>query len=136
MKLRRSPAPPAVLIFLAPGLQLALVLVVFLLLSMNFLLQPGVSVVLPKSPFVLSPQRSPRVVTITAPPVSAIFYENQEVTEAQLRELLQGVKGRTQTIIIKADQRAFYEKISSVMNAALELGFPVVLATSEPSPGP
>lgn len=136
MKLRRSPAPPAVLIFLAPGLQLALVLVVFLLLSMNFLLQPGVSVVLPKSPFVLSPQRSPRIITITAPPVSAIFYENQEVTETQLRELLQGVKGRTQTIIIKADQRAFYEKISSVMNAALELGFPVVLATSEPSPGP
>jgi len=136
VKLRRSPAPPAVLIFLAPGLQLALVLVVFLLLSMNFLLQPGVSVVLPKSPFVLSPQRSPRIITITAPPVSAIFYENQEVTETQLRELLQGVKGRTQTIIIKADQRAFYEKISSVMNAALELGFPVVLATSEPSPGP
>ncbi len=92
--------------------------------------------VLPKSPFVLSPQRSPRIITITAPPLSAIFYENQEVTEAQLREMLQGVKGRTQTVIIKADQRAFYEKISSVMNAALELGFPVVLATSEPSTGP
>jgi len=136
VKLRRSPAPPAVLIFLAPGLQLALVLVVFLLLSTSFLLQPGVSVALPKSPFVLSPQRSPRIVTITAPPLSAIFFENEEVTEAQLRERLQTVKGRTQTVIIKADQRAFYQKISTVMNTALELGFPVVLATSEQQVGP
>lgn len=131
MKLKRSPAPPQVLIFLAPGLQLALVLVVFLLLSTNFLLQPGVSVVLPKSPFVLSPQRSPRIVTITAPPLSAIFYENQEVSEEELHKRLQAIKGRTQTVIIKADERAFYEKISAVMNVALELGFPVVLATQE-----
>lgn len=136
MKLRRSPAPPAVLIFLAPGLQLALVLVVFLLLSTSFLLQPGVAVALPKSPFILSPQRSPRIVTITAPPLSAIFFENEEVTEAQLRERLQSIKGRTQTVIIKADQRAFYQKISSVMNTALDLGFPVVLATSEQQVGP
>lgn len=136
MKLRRSPAPPAVLIFLAPGLQLALVLVVFLLLSTSFLLQSGVAVALPKSPFILSPQRSPRIITITAPPLSAIFFENEEVSEAQLRERLQSIKGRTQTVIIKADQRAFYEKISSVMNAALELGFPVVLATSEQQIGP
>lgn len=136
MKLRRSPAPPAVLIFLAPGLQLALVLVVFLLLSTSFLLQSGVAVALPKSPFVLSPQRSPRIITITAPPLSAIFFENEEVSEAQLSERLQSIKGRTQTVIIKADQRAFYEKISSVMNAALELGFPVVLATSEQQIGP
>jgi len=136
VKLRRSPAPPAVLIFLAPGLQLALVLVVFLLLSTSFLLQSGVAVALPKSPFILSPQRSPRIITITAPPLSAIFFENEEVSEAQLRERLQSIKGRTQTVIIKADQRAFYEKISSVMNAALELGFPVVLATSEQQIGP
>jgi biopolymer transport protein ExbD len=136
VKIRRSPAPSPVLIFLAPGLQLSLILVVFLLLSMSFLLQPGVSVVLPKSPFILSPQRSPRIVTITAPPLSAIFYENQEVSETQLRERLQSIKGRTQTIIVKADRRAFYDKVSAVTNAALELGFPVVLATSEQGTGP
>ena len=135
MKLRRSPAPPLLLIFLAPGLQLALVLVVFLLLSTSFLLQPGVSVILPKSPFVLSPQRNPRIITITAPPLSSIFYENQEISENDLRDRLQAIKGRTQTIIIKADQGAFFERISSVMNTALELGFPVVLATSEQGGG-
>ncbi len=106
-------------------------MIVFLLLSTTFMLQPGVAVALPKSPFILSPQRNPRVVTITAPPLSSIFFENEQVTEAQLRDRLKVVKGRTQTVIIKADQRAFYQKISAVMNIALELGFPVVLATSE-----
>ena len=41
------------------------------------------------------------------------------------------LQGRSQTIIIKADKRALYENISAVMNAALETGFPVVLATAE-----
>ena len=131
MKIRRSPVPPPGLLFLAPSLQLGLVMIVFLLLSTTFMLQPGVAVALPKSPFILSPQRNPRIVTITAPPLSAIFFENEEVTEAQLRDRLKVVKGRTQTVIIKADQHAFYQKISAVMNVALELGFPVVLATSE-----
>ena len=41
------------------------------------------------------------------------------------------MRGRSQTVSIKADKRALYENISSVMSLALELGFPVVLATSE-----
>ena len=49
----------------------------------------------------------------------------------RLREALRRIQGRSQTIIIKADKRALYENISAVMNAALETGFPVVLATAE-----
>jgi biopolymer transport protein ExbD len=49
----------------------------------------------------------------------------------RLRETLQKIQGRSQTIIIKADKRALYGNISAVMNAALETGFPVVLATAE-----
>lgn len=135
MKLRRSPAPHPVLIFLAPALQLVLMLIFYLLLSTTFLLQPGVAVTLPQSPFILSPQRSPRIVTITSPPLSAIFFENEEVSESQLRERLQKMRAPSQTIIIKADKKAFYDKIAVVMNIALELGFPVVLASSEEGNG-
>ncbi len=131
MKLRRSPAPHPVLLFLAPALQLALAIIFFLLISSSFLLQPGVAVSVPSSPFVVSPLRNPRIISVTAPPLSAIFFENQEVSLATLQDKLKGLRGRTQTIVIKADKRALYENITSVMNAALELGFPVVLATSE-----
>ena len=48
-----------------------------------------------------------------------------------MRKALQEIKGRSQTIIIKADKRALYENVSAAMNAALEAGFPVVLATTE-----
>lgn len=136
MKLRRTPIAQPFLLFLAPSLQLVLILIFFLLLSSTFLLQPGVAVTLPKSPFMLSPQRNPRIVTVTAPPLSAIFFENSEVTESELRRLLQDSRGRAQTIIIKADQRAFYEKISAVMSIALDLGIPVVLATAEEGTAP
>jgi biopolymer transport protein ExbD len=131
VKLRRSPAPHPVLIVFAPALGLALILIFFLLISTTFLLQPGVAVDVPRSPFLLSPQRNPRIISVTAPPLSAIFFENEEVSLARLREALQRIQGRSQTIIIKADKRALYENISAVINAALETGFPVVLATAE-----
>jgi biopolymer transport protein ExbD len=117
----------------APALGLGLILIFFLLLSSTFLLQPGVAVEVPRSPFLLSPQRNPRIISVTAPPLSAIFFENQEVSLPHLREMLQKMQGRSQTLIIKADRRAPYENISAVMNAALETGFPVVLATAEES---
>ena len=49
----------------------------------------------------------------------------------RLREDLQKLQGRSQTIIIKADKRALYENISAVMNVGLETGLPVVLGTAE-----
>jgi biopolymer transport protein ExbD len=131
VKLRRSPAPHPVLIVFAPALGLALVLIFFLLLSTSFMLQPGVAIDVPRSPFLLSPQRNPRIISVTAPPLSAIFFENEEMDLARLREKLQRLQGRSQTIIIKADKRALYENVSAVMNVALQTGFPVVLATSE-----
>jgi len=131
VKLRRSPAPHPVLVVFAPALGLALILIFFLLLGTSFMLQPGVAIDLPRSPFLLSPQRNARIISITAPPLSAVFFENEEVDVARLREALQKLQGRSQTIIIKADRRALYENVSAVMNVALETGFPVVLATAE-----
>jgi biopolymer transport protein ExbD len=131
VKLRRSPAPHPVLVVFAPALGLALILIFFLLLGTSFMLQPGVAIDVPRSPFLLSPQRNSRIISITAPPLSAVFFENEEVDVARLREALQKLQGRSQTIIIKADKRALYENVSAVMNVALETGFPVVLATAE-----
>ena len=131
MKLRRSPSPNPALLFLAPAFGLFLILLFFLMPSSAFLLQQGISVTVPQSPFLLSPQRNPRIISITAPPLSAVFFENEQTDLTGLRQALQKIRGRSQTVIIKADKRALYENISSVMNLALELGFPVVLATSE-----
>ena len=133
MKLKRSPSPPAALLFLVPALLLPLLLVFFVLLSSTFLLQPGVAVTLPDSPFMLSPQRDPRIITLAPPPSSAIFFENEQVDEATLKEKLSKIRGRSSTIIINADRRALYDRVTAVVSLALDLGFPVVLATAEES---
>lgn len=135
MKIRRTPDPHPVLILIAPALGMGLIIMCFLLLSRSFLVQPGVKVDMPSSPFVFSPSRDPRIVSITAPPLSGIFFDKQRMDVTQLREALRKIRGRSQTIIIKADKRALYENISAVMNVALDLGFPIVLATTEENDG-
>ncbi len=79
MKLRRSPPLNPALLFVAPALQVALILIFFLLMSTTFMLQPGIAVEVPKSPFLLKPQRSPAVVSVTAPPLPALFFDNPQM---------------------------------------------------------
>lgn len=119
--------------FVAPALQVALILIFFLLLSTTFMLQPGIAVNVPESPFVLTPRRQPAVVSVTPPPLPAIFFENEEMDAKTLRKKLMAARGKVQTIIVQADREAPYELVAEVMNASLEVGLPVVLATAEDS---
>ena len=106
-------------------------LIIFIVLSTSFLLQPGVEVSVPDSPFLLTPQRDPLIVSIVAPPVSAVYFENEQVTLEELRERLGRRSSRNNTIIVKADRRAPFEQLAGVMNISLGMGYPTVMATSE-----
>jgi len=131
VKLVRTPGPHPALIFVAPALDVVLVLVFFVVLSTSFLLQPGIAVNVPESPFLLAPQRDPQVVSITGPPVSRTFFEDEQVTPAALRAKLSAQKGLKRTVVIKADRRAPIEDVTAVLTIALELGYPAVIATAE-----
>ena len=131
MKLERSQPPLPAFLFIAPALDVILALVFFIVLSTSFLLQPGVEVTVPDSPFLLAPQRDPLIVSILAPPLSSIYFENMEVDEARLREKLESRKSRNHTLIIKTDKHASFDQLALVMNISLELGYPTVIATSE-----
>jgi len=131
VKLQRTPGPHPALIFVAPALDVILLLIFFLLLSTSFLLQPGIAVSVPDSPFLLAPQREPQVVSITAAPTSSVYFENGQVSFDSLREKLAAQRGSKRTIIIKADRQAPFEQMARVMAIALELGYPTVIATSE-----
>lgn len=131
MKLERSQPPLPAFLFIAPALDVILALVFFIVLSTSFLLQPGVEVTVPDSPFLLAPQRDPLIVSILAPPLSSIYFENMEVDAAGLREKLESHKSRNHTLIIKTDKHASFDHLALVMNISLELGYPTVIATSE-----
>lgn len=131
MKLQLSPALHPGLLFIAPSLNVVLLLVFYIILSTSFLIQPGVAVSVPDSPFLLAPQRNPLIISIVAAPLSAVYFENEETTVEELGKKLRARADRHHTLIIKTDRRAPFEKLAAVMNLSLELGYPTVVATSE-----
>ncbi len=131
MKIQRSPGLHPALMFIAPSLNVVLLLVFYIILSTSFLLQPGVKVDVPQSPFLLAPQRNPLIISIAAAPISSIYFENEAVTFEELRRKLKEYGGRNHTVIIKTDRRSAVEELAKVMTVSLSLGYPTVIATSD-----
>jgi biopolymer transport protein ExbD len=130
VKLERSPGPHPALMFIAPALDVVLALVFFIVLSTSFLLQPGIAVSVPDSPFLLAPQRDPLVVSLVAAPASAVYFEDEQVSLDELRSRLERRPTRNNTIIVKSDRLTAVEDLARVMNITLALGYPTVIATS------
>ncbi|PYJ39046.1 MAG: hypothetical protein DME84_03160 [Verrucomicrobia bacterium] len=110
----------------------AFLLLFFLLLSSNFILQQGISVSMPFSRFTLGPQTSRQIISITGGAAPAIYFQDQRVTMEQLGPLLDGAKRRDESIIIKADRSTSYETVVEVANAALEHGITSVALAATP----
>jgi biopolymer transport protein ExbD len=111
---------------------LAFLLVFFLLLSSNFILQQGISVSMPFSRFTLGPQTNQQIISITGGAVPAIYFRDQRVTMEQLGPLLDTAKREGLSIIIKADRSTSYETVAEVTNAVLEHGITSVSLAAAP----
>src|SRR5437016_13188807 len=111
----------------------AFLLVFFLLLSSNFILQQGISVSMPFSRFTLGPQTNQQIISITGGTVPAIYYRDQKVAIAQLGPLLDAAKREGLSIIIRADRSTPYEIDEQVTNAVLEHGITSVALAATPS---
>ncbi|PYK10549.1 MAG: hypothetical protein DME61_03135 [Verrucomicrobia bacterium] len=119
-------------IVLVALVDLAFLLVFFLLLSSNFILQQGISVSMPFSRFTLGPQTSRQIISITGGAVPAIYFQDQRLTMEELGPLLDAAKRRDESIIIKADRSTSYETVAEVANAALEHGITSVALAATP----
>ena len=108
-------------------------LIFFLLLSTNFVLQPGVAVSLPLSRFSLGPQVNPQVISITGGAVPAIYFRDQKVALDQLGPLLDAAKKDGRPVIIKADRVTPYELVVAVTDAALGHGITSVSLAAAPA---
>jgi biopolymer transport protein ExbD len=133
MKLRRTINFNFGWVILVALVDVAFLLVFFLLLSSNFILQQGISISMPFSRFTLGPQTSHQIISISGGAVPAIYFQDQKVTMEQLGPLLDAAKRNDRSIIIKADRSSSYETVAEVANAALERGITsVALAASPP----
>ena len=117
-----------------PLLDVVFLLIFFLLLSSNFILQPGISVSVPFSHFTLGPQINPQIISITGGGAPAIYFRDQKVALDQLGPLLDAAKREGRPVIIKADRLTSYELVVTVTNIALEHGISSVSLATTPSP--
>lgn len=115
-----------------PMLDVAFLMVFFLVLSSHFILQHGVSISMPFSRFTLGPQVNQQIISITGGAAPAIYFRDQKVTLDQLGPMLDAAKRDSQSIIIKADRFTPYETIIEVTNAALEHGITSVALAATP----
>src|SRR5262245_20999974 len=113
-------------------LNVAFLLVFFLLLGSNFILQQGVSVTMPFSRFTLGPQTNQQIISITGGAVPAVYFRDQRVTMEQLGPLLDAAKREGQSLIIKADRSTSYETVVEVTNTVLEHGITSVALAGAP----
>jgi biopolymer transport protein ExbD len=132
MKLSRTVNYNFAWLVLVALVDVAFLLVFFLLLSSNFILQQGISVSMPFSRFTLGPQTSGQIISITGGAAPAIYFQDQRVTMEQLGALLDAAKRRDESIIIKADRSTSYETVAEVANAALEHGITSVALAATP----
>jgi len=116
-----------------PMLDVIFLLIFFLVLSSNFILQPGISVSVPLSRFTLSPQINPQIISITGGAVPAIYFRDQKTTMEQLGPLLDAAKRDGRPIIIKADRLTPYALVVEVTNLALEHGLSSVALATTPA---
>ena len=131
MKLTRTKEYNFGWLVLFPLIDVAFLTMFFLLISSNFLLQPGISLSLPFSRFTLGPQVNQQIISITGGAVPAIYFRDQKISLEQLGPLLDAAKKENRSIIIKADRLTPYEMVMAVTNAALEHGISsVALATT------
>ncbi len=132
MKLSRTKEYNFGWFFVVPLLDVIFLLIFFLLLSSNFVLQPGISVSVPFSRFTLGPQLNPQIVSITGGATPAIYFRDQKVALDQLGPLLDAAKRDGRPIIIRADRTTPYQTVVSVTNAALEKGITAVSLATTP----
>jgi biopolymer transport protein ExbD len=132
MKLSRTKEYDFGWLVLVGLVNVAFLLIFFLLLSSNFILQPGISVSMPFSRFALGPQVDQQIISITSGADPAIYFRDQKITLAQLGPLLDAARREGQSIIIKADRLTAYETVIEVTNTVLEHGITSVALAAAP----
>src|SRR2546429_9661834 len=98
MKLARTTTYNFGWVVLVALVDITFLLVFFLLLSSNFILQQGISISMPFSRFTLGPQASRQIISISGGAVPAIFFLDQKITMEQIEPLLGANKRHDQSI--------------------------------------
>jgi len=121
----------------APMVNIVFLLLIFLVLSSPYVLQPGFGTTeLPTSPAVTAATFQGLVVTVNRD--NLMFFKNERTTLEKLKTSLQAAarESRNAELVIKADQQVPYGTIAKIKGIAFEAGISAVNEAVRPEVGP
>lgn len=115
---------------IAPLVNIFFLLLIFFMLSSNFITQPGMNVDLPKA--ITSGVVKHDNLEIMVSSENAAYFSNKALDNQQLKDLLKLAAKRGQPILIKADRRASLGRVVEVWDLARDMGISQVnIATNQ-----
>lgn len=116
---------------IAPLLDVIMLLLVFFLLSSNFVLRSGVEVTPPASRSVLETLPGADIIVVSAGTAPRIFFNDQEVdTESLKLRLAEEKDVLRRQVVVRADRHANYGTVMDIVNLVQEAGLDTVLGTN------
>lgn len=124
---------PKVVIPLTPLIDIVFLLLVYFLLTTNFMVEEGVNITLPQAK--ASAPQIEEEITVYIDQEGRILLKNQEISLPKLFDALQEMIGGKSDIVVmvKADRSAIVDKVVKVMDVAKAAGAGrLILATEKP----
>ena len=113
---------PEALLNMTPMIDIVFLLLIFFLLTTNFITQEGIPVNLPEAKATTALTQEEITVYVTR--AGGIFLKNEEVDEARLYKRLKSLIGANQetVVTIKADRQTILNKVIRVMDITKRAG--------------
>lgn len=105
---------------ITPLIDMVFLLLIFFLLTSNFVMQPGIKVNLPKAATSEIVQYENIEIIISAENVT--YFNGKVLTAGELRNLIKQLAKRKQPLLIKADRRASLGRVVEVWDMCRDLG--------------
>ena len=132
MKLETSLHDNAGFLYLAPLINVMLLLMLFFLLSSSFVLRSGISVDVPTSSGSLPPVENAHIITVTRGAAPQIYFNEHEVGLDGLEEKIAEAKiaaPNVRQVVIRGDAMAPYGVIIAISDLVTQQKLELALAT-------
>ena len=124
----QRPAPPAINI--SALIDIAFILVIFIVLGATFQRKEAVKVDLPSTEGPAKP--NPESLVVTVPETGPIFVGDAAVAEEDLAGALRAARKTHESILLKADRQTAVERALTVLAKAQQQGFAAVSFATDP----
>jgi biopolymer transport protein ExbD len=116
-------------LYLAPLLNIVLLLLIFFLLNSTLVVRSGIRVQLPVSQSSLKLVERAHIITIQAGDTPSVWLNDKPIFTGDLAAALEAVKSETRNVVVNADQAVPHGMVQRVQNAVLAAGCDLAIGT-------